>query len=167
MTITKATAIKDLLIEEIYALKYSKDAVFEFFMIRNLPQQVIHHITKLWDFTYKIGESVVSIGKIILLKIIDFIKENPNMAFGVALGAIAGAMVSSFISWIPFIGQALSAITIGAGMLIGAIAGDRMDRAENGEYIDESLMSVFGDTISVAKKFIKLFIEIITTIKNN
>jgi len=164
---TKAKVVKDLLNEEIAALKQSKDAVFEFFMIKNLPKQVIHYITKLWDYTHTIGESVIAIGKIILLKIIDFIKENPNMAFGTALGAIAGAMASSFISWIPFIGQALSVITIGAGMLIGAIAGDRMDRAENGEYVDESLMSVFGDTISVAKKFIQLFIDIIKTIKNN
>jgi len=164
---TKATAVKDLLIEEISALKVSKDTVFEFFMTSNLPKQVIHHITKLWDYTCNIGESVISIGKIVLSKIIDFIKANPDMAFGAALGAIAGVMASSFISWIPFVGQALSVLTIGGGMLIGAIAGDRMDRATNGDYIDESLISVFGDTISIAKKFVKLFIDILTTIKNS
>ena len=167
MTMTKATALKKLLNEEISVLKQNKDEVFEFFMIQNLPQQVIHYITNLWDYTKEIGGSVVAIGKIILLKIIDFIKLNPSLSFGAALGAIAGAMASFFVSWIPFIGQALSVISIGGGVLIGAIAGDRMDRAANGEYVDESTMSIFGDVIVIAKKFLKLFVDIINTIKNS
>lgn len=167
MVNTKASAVKDLLIEEIIALKQNKDELFEFFMIRNLPRQIIHYITKLWDYTHKIGESVVAIGKIILYNIINFIKKNHNMTFGAALGAIAGAMASSFVSWIPFIGQALSVMSIGGGILIGAIAGDRMDRANQGEYVDESLLAIFGDTIAIAKKFIKLFLEIINIIKDH
>ena len=167
IVITKEVAVKDLLIEEIKALKQTKDEVFEYFISHNLSKTAISYITRLWDYTKDVAGSVVSIGKIIVMKIINFIKENPNMAFGAALGAIAGAMAGTFVGWIPFIGQALSVLSITGGMMMGAIAGDRMDRAEKGEFVDDGLLAVFGDTISIAKKFIKLFAEIIQAIRDN
>lgn len=164
---TQEIAVKDLLIEEIRASKQNRDDVFEFFMSKNLAKEAIVYLQKLWEHTVEISGNIVYMGKIVVMKIIDFIKENPNMVFGMALGAIAGALASIFVSWIPIIGQALSILGISGGMLIGAIAGNRMDRAEKGEYVDDGLFAVFGDSISVAKKFLKLFYEIIDTLKNN
>ena len=145
---------------------YSKEDIIDFFVDKELHKTVRSYLTRLWDYTVHVSGSIVEIGKIVLNKIVDFIKENPNMAFGAALGAIAGAMASIFIGWIPFVGQALSALCVAGGMLIGAIAGNRMDRVERGEYVDDSIMSIFGDIISVAKKFIQFFVDIIQTIRD-
>ena len=164
---TQEIAVKDLLIEEIRASKQNRDDIFEFFMSKNLAKEAIIYLQKLWEHTVEISGNIVFIGKIIVMKIIDFIKENPNMVFGMALGAITGALASIFVSWIPVIGQALSILGIAGGILIGAIAGNRMDRAAKGEYVDNGLFAVFGDTISVAKKFLKLFYEIIDTLRKN
>lgn len=163
----RVEAIKDLGLMDIEGLRRTKDEVFEFFMERNLHKVAIGYITKLWDYTKEIAGSIINIGKIILSKIMDFIIDNKNMAFGAALGAIAGAMLTPFVGWIPFLGSALSALTIGGGMLIGAIAGNRMDRADKGEFVDTGVLAVFGDTIEVAKKFLILFIDIFQTLKNS
>ena len=166
-TMTTGIAVKDLLIEEIRALKQTKNDVFEYFMKNNVSKTTIEYITKLWDYKKDIAGSMVSIGKIIVMKIIDFIKANPNIAFGTAMGAIAGVMIGSFVGFLPFIGQILTTLSISGAILIGAMAGDRIDRANQGEYIDESMLAIFGDTILIAKKFIMLFLDIILTIKNS
>jgi hypothetical protein len=113
-----------------------------------------------------VGGEIINIGKIILMKIIEFIKENPNLSVGIALGAIAGVLASVFISWIPFIGHLLQAVAVGAGMFIGAIAGYRLDLIAKGEqYIDNSIFGVFGDAMQIAKKFLRLFLDIIYSIQ--
>jgi len=163
---TKTVAIKELLLEEMAALKLTKEEVFEFFMKQNWNINVIEYIQKLWDYSKEIAGNMIAIGKIVLYKIIKFIKENPNMVFGMALGAIAGALAGLFIGWIPFIGQTLHVLAIAAGTLIGALSGNRLDRISNGEQIDNSVLSIFGDSMIVAKKFIALFMEIIQVVRD-
>jgi len=166
---TQTTAIKDLIRMEIDALSLKKDEIFEFFLEKfptNLAGKISSFIIKLWDYSYEIAANSVSIGKIVISHIYKFILENPNMSFGMALGAIAGSLLSIFINWIPFIGQALSALIIGSGILIGALSGSRLDKISNNELVDNSVISIFGDTIYVATKFSKLLIDIINSIKS-
>ena len=163
---TKSQAIKDLILVEIDALKQSKDKVFEFFMEKNVPKEIILKITEIWDYSKEIGGSLIAIGKIIIMKIIAFVQENSSMAFGMALGGIVGAFAGAFVGWIPFLGNALSSLSISIGIMIGAVAGSRMDRASKGEYIDDSVMSIFTDAIAVAKTFIAFLMDIFQTLKN-
>ena len=164
---TKAIAIKDLLIEEIQALKLTKDEIIEFFSKYKLSREITNYILQLYNITKNVSGQVIKIGKIIIMKIIEFIKTNPNLSIGIALGAIAGALASIFISWIPFVGNVLTAISIGAGMFIGAVSGYRLDLIAKGEVIvDTSIFGVFGDAMQIAKKFINLFKEIIMSLQN-
>lgn len=67
---------------------------------RAIPAEIITRLQSLWDFTKEIAGEVVVIGKIIVQKIIEFVKANPKLAIGLALGAAVGALIAS----IPFLG---------------------------------------------------------------
>ena len=71
-----------------------------------LPSEVAIRLHSLVDTSAKVGGRVISIGKIILIKIIEFVKAHPNMAIGIAVGAAIGALVSM----IPFLGVYLAPI---------------------------------------------------------
>lgn len=164
---TKDIAIKDLLLEEINSKKLTKDNIIEFFANHEFPKEITNYFLKIYDVTKDVSGEVYNIGKIVVMKIIDFIKSNPNLSAGIALGAIAGALASAFIGWIPLIGNLLSAIGIGIGMFIGAISGYRLDKIAQGEVIiDTSIFGVFGDAMNIAKKFISLFVNIINTLRS-
>jgi hypothetical protein len=89
------------------------------------------------------------------------------MSIGMAIGAAAGVLASSFVNWIPFIGQLLTSLAIAAGVFIGAISGKRVDDLEKGKQLDNTILCVFGDAMVVAKKFFALIVDIIITIKNS
>jgi outer membrane lipoprotein SlyB len=164
---TKEIALKDLVLEEIKAEEYDKNSIADYLMMKNVPQDIKNYMLKLYDITENIGGDMVKIGKIIVVKIIKFVKANPNMLIGMALGAVAGVLASLFVGWIPFIGQLLTSLAIAAGVFIGAISGKRVDDLEKGKQLDNTIAGVFGDAIVVAKKFFTLIIDIITTIKNS
>lgn len=92
------------------------------------PSEVAIRLKELLEFVKTIGEKTVSIGKIVVLKLIEFIENHPNLATGIALGAA----VSSLIASIPFLGHILAPIVLPLGIAIGAIAGHRMDKARGG-----------------------------------
>lgn len=96
-----------------------------------LPDEIAIRLYDLTTFTKKVGNKVISIGKIVLLKIINFIKEHPCLSVGVALGAAVGLLVNS----VPFIGSLLSPLATLLGITIGAIAGHRLDKRIQGKEI--------------------------------
>jgi hypothetical protein len=137
---TKEIALKDLLLEEIKAEEYDKNSISDFLMLKNVDQNIKNYMLKLYDITENIGGDMVKIGKIIVVKIIEFVKANPNMLIGMAIGAAAGALASSVVSWVPFIGQLLQGLAIAAGAFIGAISGKRIDDLEKGKQLDNTCL---------------------------
>jgi len=159
-------AVKDLLLEEINSKKLTKDSVIEFFANYKFPKEITNYVLKIYDITKDVSGEVYSIGKIVVMKIIEFIKANPNLSAGIALGAIAGALATSFIGWIPLIGNLLSAVSVGIGMFIGAVSGYRLDNIAKGKVvIDTSIFGIFGDAMGIAKKFIALFIDMVNALR--
>ena len=131
---------------EIEALKLDKYKVKEWFEEKKIPSHIVNYILKLYDHTKNVSQEVIYIGRIIVLKIMDFIKENPNLSIGIALGAATGFLAGTFMNVIPFIGNILQTIAIGIGIFIGAIAGYRLDEIENGKVIvDQTVFGAFGD----------------------
>jgi hypothetical protein len=126
-----------------------------------LPTEVSIRLKALLEIVKPIGDKVISIGKIIALKLIEFIEQHPNLAAGIALGAA----VSSLIASIPFLGPILAPIAMLLGITVGAIAGHRVDMAHGGRMnSDLGLLAVAQDVIEIARAFFQLFIDILTTI---
>ena len=123
---------------------------------------MIIRLKNLVDVTERVADRVISIGKIVLMKIIEFIKAHPNLAVGVAVGAAVGVLVST----IPFLGVYLAPIATAIAITIGAIAGHRLDKIEAGQTINVSVdaIAVGKDVIEVAKLFFVLLIDIFNAV---
>jgi hypothetical protein len=129
-----------------------------------LPSEIAIRLKELLEIVKPIGEKMVSIGKIIVLKLIEFIDQHPNLATGIALGAA----VSSLISSIPFLGPILAPIAIPLGIAVGAIAGHRVDKAQGVRMNDNlGLIDIAQDVIEIARVFFQLFIETLMAISSD
>ena len=121
-----------------------------------LPSEIAIRLKGLLEFVKPVGDKMISIGKIIALKLIEFIEQHPNLATGMALGAA----VSSLIASIPFLGPILAPIALALGITVGAIAGHRMDKAQGGTMNDDlGLIHIAQDVIEIARAFFQLFID--------
>jgi hypothetical protein len=121
-----------------------------------LPSEIAIRLKELLELVKPIGQKILSIGKIIVLKLIKFIEKHPNLAAGMALGAA----VSSLIASIPFLGPLLAPIALPLGIAIGAIAGHRVDKAQGGKMDGGmGLIDIAQDVIEIARKFFQLFVD--------
>lgn len=126
-----------------------------------LPSEVAIRLKDLLEVVKPIGERVVNIGKIIVMKLIEFVEKHPNIATGVALGAA----VSSLVASIPFLGPILAPIALPLSITVGAIAGHRIDKAQGGKMDDGlGVFDIAQDIIAIARAFFQLFIDTFTAI---
>jgi len=136
------------------------DAVVTF-TNKGVPPEVITRLQELWEVTKTIGEQVFEIGKIIVIKLIDFIIANPSLAIGLALGAAIGSLTSM----IPFIGPIIAPLATAIGAFFGAVAGHRLDKIAKGELDSFNSSNIFADAITIAKEFWKSIVEIFQALK--
>lgn len=126
-----------------------------------LPSEVAIRLKELLELVKPIGAKMVSLGKVIVFKLIEFIEKHPNLATGIALGAA----VSSLIASIPFLGPILAPIALPLGIAVGAIAGHRVDKAQGGKMNgDVGLIEIAQDVIEIARAFFQLFIDTLMAI---
>ncbi|MGJ0310771.1 hypothetical protein [Aliarcobacter cryaerophilus] len=134
-----------------------------------LPQEVITRLQSLFKEVKDIAGQTINIGKIIIMKLMEFVKNNPNMAIGLAVGVGLSVLAGMLASTVPFVGVWLSGIvsTI-VGFItipVGLLRGHRLDKALNDkEYVGDSL---FEDMITIMKKFWKLLVDIFSSVKNS
>ena len=126
---------------------------------RGAKLELVTRMQDLWEKTKIIAGEVVNVGRILVLKIWEFIKNNPNIVLGIAIGAAIGALVNL----IPFIGPILAPIAIAIGATIFALAGHRIDKIEGGETVTGSM---FEDIITIAKRFFKLIADIFRALRD-
>ncbi len=127
-----------------------------------LPSEVSIRLKSLIEVTAEFADHVINIGKIVLLKIIDFIKEHPNFAIGVALGVAIGLLTGA----IPLVGPFLAPITAALGIAVGAVGGHRLDEQAKGKNLSLGVdpITVSLDIIEIAKAFFKLLIDTINAV---
>lgn len=118
----------------------------------NLSMEIITRLRELWDKTKNIAGEVIHIGKIIVSKILEFVKENQNMAIGIAIGVAIGALINT----IPVLGFFLSSLATILGVTVGGLKGMRMDR-KNDSYMEALIES--------ANMFFKLLADIINSVR--
>ncbi|NCA78007.1 MAG: hypothetical protein EOM90_16900 [Alphaproteobacteria bacterium] len=125
-----------------------------------MPSEVAIRIQSLVDQTAVVAGQVYCIGKIVVIKIIEFVKAHPDMAIGMVVGASVGALTSM----IPFLGPYLAPIAIAIGATVGAVAGHRSDKMDMGLTVNSGVIAVAQDLLEIAKQFFKLLIEIFNAV---
>lgn len=73
-------------------------------LARDIPPEILTRMKDLWDKTKQVGDEVIAIGKIIVLKIIDFLKKHPKLAASLAIGAAVYVLSNG----VPVIGHFLA-----------------------------------------------------------
>ncbi len=123
-----------------------------------LPSEAAIRLKSLIDVTMEVAGRVVYVGKIILIKIIEFVKVHRHLAIGVAIGAAIGALVSA----VPILGTYLAPIAMAFGVAVGAIAGHRLDKLADGQAVSAEfeLIAIGRDVIEIAMAFFQLLIDI-------
>ena len=119
---------------------------------KGLPIEVVTRLDDLWDDTKVIAGRVITVGKIIFCRILEFIKTYPHAAIGTLIGAAIGALVNG----VPLLGPLLAPLTSGLGAIMGAVAGATLDTGKG------DLQSI----ILVAKDFFWMLIDIFNTLFN-
>lgn len=158
---TPAQANMDLTLLNAEAESISSSDLYLWLRESGLPSEVAIRLKGLVDMTANVANRTIAIGKIIILKIIEFVKAHPNLAIGIALGAAIGALVLM----VPFLGPLLAPFTVAIGATLGALAGQRLDSREKGDFPEGSpLISIPQDAIEVAKAFFQLLIDIFNTV---
>lgn len=112
---------------------------------RGIPPEILTRLKELWDITKVVAGEIVAVGKIIVKSIIDFIKINPELTIGAALGA----SVSVLIAGIPFIGPILAPLSLIIATVYGAAVGAT---ASYGNLSSDPVKGAF----SLANKFFEL-----------
>jgi hypothetical protein len=103
-----------------------------------------------------ISGKVIEVGKIIVIKIIDFIKENSGIAIGIALGAALGALTA----FIPFIGPIIAPFMTKLGAIAGGLIGNKIQNAPK----NNGLTGEIENIKEVSVKFFNLLKDIFKAI---
>jgi len=73
-------------------------------LARDIPPEILTRMKDLWDKTKQVGDEVIAVGKIIVLRIIEFLKQHPKLAASLAIGAAVYVLVNG----VPAIGHFLA-----------------------------------------------------------
>jgi hypothetical protein len=125
-----------------------------------LPSDASIRLKEIIDVTRRISGKAISLGKIIVIKLIEFVKAHPNLAVGVALGAAISLLISS----IPLLGSLLAPVALPLGIIVGAIAGHRLDqgRRKGGS----SIIEISQEVIELARYFFQDLIDMLFALKD-
>ncbi len=124
----------------------------------SLPKEFISRLHELITFTKKVGGKVFAVGKIVLLKILEFVKAHPFLVVGAGIGAVVGAAIAGLITSIPFLGQFLAPLAAALGITvtaIGAVVGYRLDKQFQG---------VGEDIAEIVQQFFSLLGDVFNTV---
>lgn len=123
-----------------------------------LPEEVVSRLHELVSFTQRVAGKVFSIGKIVLLKILDFVKAHPFLIAGAGIGVVIGSAIAGLITAIPFLGPILAPIAAILGITITAIG------AVVGHRLDKQFQGVGEDIVEIAQQFFSLLANVINMI---
>jgi hypothetical protein len=127
----------------------------------SLPKEFISRLHELITFTKKVGGKVFAVGKIVLLKILEFVKAHPFLVVGAGIGAVVGAAIAGLITSVPFLGQVLVPVAAALGITVtvmGAVVGHRLDK---------QFPNVGEDVGEIVKDFFSLFADVFNTVFRN
>jgi len=125
-----------------------------------LPQEVVSLLHALITKIKEVSGKVIQIGKIILIRILDFVEENLFLVAGAGIGALIGSAIFSLMVSVPFIGPFLAPLAKVIGItttVTGAIIGHE---------IDKKVPSIGKSLREIADAFFKFFSQVLNTLLN-
>ncbi|GHU33387.1 hypothetical protein AGMMS50256_25220 [Betaproteobacteria bacterium] len=146
VVLTRAQAELELDLLELEAEEVEDGMLFAKLRSLEIPREVAIRLEALAGVTRKVGGKLVAIGKIIILKLIEFVEKHPNMAVGIALGAA----LSTLITAIPVLGPLLAPVALALGVAVGGIAGHGVDK---GVTSPVEVIAITQDVIEIARVF--------------
>lgn len=120
---------------------------------RGIPPELVTRLKELWEKTKVVAGEIVAIGKIIVRQIIEFLRQNPKLTIGMALGAAVAALIGG----IPFIGTLLQPLATLIATVYGAGVGAAMGKGDNSG-------SPLSAAIALAEKFFELLRNILNSV---
>ncbi len=167
-TLSWAQGNLELALFQSEATLISNNELYVWLANSELPQEIIIRLRQLTTYTKKVGQKVFAVGKIILLKLIQFIKQHPHLVTGIGMGATLGLSVQYLVSSIPFIGAILApvagAISATLGIAILGIAGHRLDKRSQGLKISNGIIGIAEDAIEITKVFFEFIADVFNTV---
>ena len=158
MVLSKPQANLNLALWQAEADSISSSDLYAWLVDSDLPHDVAIRLHELISVTKKVSNKVFAIGKIVIIKIIDFVKAHPFLVIGAGIGAAVGAAVATLITSVPFIGQLLAPVAMALGITITAVG------AVVGHRLDKSFKGVGEDIFEIAKEFFKLVTDVFNEI---
>ena len=119
-----------------------------------LSPEIAVRLKELVNVTQRIGNKVVSIGKMIVMKLREFITAHK----GLTIGTVLGAAIASLVAAIPLLGSILAPLGVLLGLTI-AVSGHQSDKQPTERGGSVNLLELPQNLIEIARTFFDLFIE--------
>lgn len=127
----------------------SRRKLVELLMEVGISKEIAYRLGEIWNYTKKVGAKVWKVGRILLVRIVEFITQHPFALSGMALGAVLSLLVAQ----IPIVGPAIAPVIAVITIPVGAVVGAKLDidfkKAEN----------ILNELIHLARDFFKLVID--------
>lgn len=153
--LTKEQGVFELTLLNAEVSRQQLDDVIVLGLNKGIAPEIMTRLEGLWSVTKTIAGEIVAVGKIVVLKIFEFFKANPNLTIGIALGAAVGALVAG----IPVLGAILAPLSTAISIVYGAAVGSVLDA---GAVPSDPFVSI----AQLAKKFFELIQEIFLSVQD-
>ena len=152
--ITKAQAELELALMQAESDSMASSDLYIWLRECGLSPEIAVRVKELVNVTQRIGNKVVSIGKLIVMKLRDFITAHKNLAIGTVLGAAIGSLIAAM----PLLGSLLAPLGALLGVTVAA-TGHQRDKNPDGNGKGVSLEELPQHLIEMARTYFDLFIE--------
>ncbi|MGB3517613.1 MAG: hypothetical protein WBA43_14250 [Elainellaceae cyanobacterium] len=119
-----------------------------------LPENIVSMLHDLILKVERVGRKVIAIGKIILMKLLEFLEKNLGLVAGIGIGALLSSALVTLMGSVPIVGALLLPIAKAMGIVItatGAVLGKKVD----------TIVPDLGKTLlDIAKDFFQLLVDI-------
>ena len=102
--VSPAQANLKMALWQVDADSMSSSELYAWLVDSGLPHEVTIRLHELANYTKKSGNKVLAVGKIVLIKILEFVKAHPFLVLGAGISAVVGAAVASLITAVPLLG---------------------------------------------------------------
>ena len=148
----KTHQFAELILLDAEARRTSVHTFYDRLLELGTPPEIVYRLAGLCRFTRRVGRRLVAVGKIILLKIVEFLARHP----GLCIGAAIGAALTMFAAQVPFLGPIIWPI---AGIILipfGMGVGHAIDTGR----IDDPLLT---NVIRAAREFFAAIVDTLRT----